>query len=614
MQKLTLGILFTFFILINTLIGQDVTFLASAKNVVRIGERFQLVYSLNAEGQNFNAPSFEKFRVIAGPSTSSSSSIQVINGSVSRTVEYSFTFVLQATEEGIFDIPAAEVTVSGKKYQSNALKVQVVNNSNSQQGQQQGSSGTNNQTSAFDQLKDDVFIRAYADKASPMQGEQVVVTYKLYYRINISSPEFSKEPSYKGFWVNDLLKDKNFPQYKENYKGQAYNVAEIKKVALFPQQSGKVTITPLELTCQAQVKAQTQSRSRDPFESFFNDPFFNRYQTVELPLISNELKLDIKPLPTANQPTEFNGAVGKFDMSSSIDKTDIKANEAINLKFTISGTGNVELVDRINVKFPPDFEVYDPKVTKSMNYAQQGVSGSKTFEYLIIPRTPGNFTIDPVKFVYFDLSKNQYITHTSPEYKISVAKGDGNQADYTFSGTNQSDIRYIGSDIRHIHTGNPKLQLYGTLFFGSYMFYTLLALPFVFFILFVLIWKKELKKRSNMALMRNRKATKVAQKRLKKSQAFLQEKKQNEFYEEVSQALWGYLSDKFSIPLSNLSMDTVKETLQKKEVKEETILSFIETLNNCEFARFAPGDSQSNMETIYNEGVNIITLMEKELK
>ena len=614
MQKLSLGILFIFSFLATTLFGQDVTFQASAKNVVRTGEQFRLVYSLNAEGQNFRAPSFEKFRVVAGPSTSSSSSIQVINGSVSRTVDYSYTFVLQATEEGIFDIPAAEITVGGNKYQSNALKIQVVNSGSAQQGQQQGSSGSNNQSSAYDQLKDDVFIRAYADKGLPMQGEQVVVTYKLYYRINISSPEFSKEPSYKGFWVNDLLKDKNFPQYKENYKGQAYNVAEIKKVALFPQQSGKVTITPLELTCQAQVKAQTQSRSRDPFESFFNDPFFNRYQTVELPLISNELTLDIKPLPTANQPIEFSGAVGTFDMSSTIDKTDIKANEAINLKFTISGTGNVELVDKINVKFPPDFEVYDPKVTKNMNYAQKGVSGSKTFEYLIIPRTPGNFTIDPVKFVYFDLSKNQYVSHSSPEYKISVAKGDGNQADYTFSGTNQSDIRYIGSDIRHIHTGNPKLQLYGALFFGSPTFYALLALPFILFILFVMIWKKELKKRSNMALMRNRKATKVAQKRLKKSQAYLQEKKQNEFYEEVSQALWGYLSDKFSISLSNLSMDTVKETLQKKEVKEETIDSFINTLNNCEFARFAPGDSQSNMETIYNEGVNIITLMEKELK
>ncbi|MEZ5083611.1 MAG: BatD family protein [Bacteroidales bacterium] len=489
----------------------------------------------------------------------------------------------------------------------------MLTSGSTQQGQQQGSS-QGGETNEMDQLKDDVFIRAYADKNSPMQGEQVVVTYKLYYRINISSPEFSKEPSYKGFWVNDLLKDKNYPQYKENYKGQAYNVAEIKKVALFPQQSGKISITPLELTCQAQVKAQTQSRSRDPFESFFNDPFFNRYKTVEIPLVSNSLSLDVKPLPTANKPSEFSGAVGKFDMSSSIDNTDLKANEAINLKFTISGTGNVELVDKVNVKFPPDFEVYDPKVTKSMNYAQQGVSGRKTFEYLIIPRNPGEFKIDPVKFVYFDLASKLYKTLSSPEYVINVAKGDGSQVDYTFSGTNKSDIQYIGSDIRHIHTGVPNLRLTGSLFFGSPSFYLLLALPLFLFILFVIIWKKELKKRSNMALMRNRKATRVAQKRLKKAQAFLQEKKQNEFYEEVSQALWGYLSDKFSIPLSNLSMDTVKETLQVKEVKEETIHSFIETLNNCEFARFAPGDSQANMESIYTEGVKIITTMEKELK
>ncbi|MCD4696560.1 MAG: BatD family protein [Bacteroidales bacterium] len=612
MQKITLSILSIVFLLASFAQAQNIRFIASSKNVVRTGERFQLVYTLNAEGKNFRPPSLDKFRVLGGPSTSTNSSIQIINGNVTRTVEYTYTYILQATTEGIFDITAAEITVEGKNIASNALKIQVVKSNAAQQGQQ-GNSGSG-QNNVIENIKDEVFIRATASKLSPLQGEQVVVTYKLYYRIGISSPEFSKEPSFKGFWVNDLLKDKNFPQYKENYKGQLFNVAEIKKVALFPQRTGKVTINPLELSCQVQVKAQNQKRSRDPFESFFNDPFFNRYQTIEVEFKSNSVSLNIKPLPINNRPADFSGAVGKFDMSSSIDKTELAANEAINLKFSISGTGNVELVDKINVSFPPDFEVYDPKVTKNMNYDPKGVSGRKTFEYLIIPRTAGEFKIDPVKFVFFDLRKKQYITLTSPVYEISVEKGESGEANYTFSGTNQADIKYIGSDIRHIHTDNPGLKLTGSLFFGSVTFYILLAAPLILFVLFIIFWKNELKKRSNIALMRNRKATKVAQKRLKKAQLFLQENKQNEFYEEVSQALWGYLSDKFSIPLVHLSMDSVKETLLKKDVKDEIIDSFINTLNNCEYARFAPGESQANMENIYDEGVIIITTMEKELR
>ena len=612
MQKITLSILSIVFLPASFAQAQNIRFIASSKNVVRTGERFQLVYTLNAEGKNFRPPSLDKFRVLGGPSTSTNSSIQIINGNVTRTVEYTYTYILQATTEGIFDITAAEITVEGKNIASNALKIQVVKSNAAQQGQQ-GNSGSG-QNNVIENIKDEVFIRATASKLSPLQGEQVVVTYKLYYRIGISSPEFSKEPSFKGFWVNDLLKDKNFPQYKENYKGQLFNVAEIKKVALFPQRTGKVTINPLELSCQVQVKAQNQKRSRDPFESFFNDPFFNRYQTIEVEFKSNSVSLNIKPLPINNRPADFSGAVGKFDMSSSIDKTELAANEAINLKFSISGTGNVELVDKINVSFPPDFEVYDPKVTKSMNYDPKGVSGRKFFEYLIIPRTAGEFKIDPVKFVFFDLRKKQYITLTSPVYEISVEKGESGEANYTFSGTNQADIKYIGSDIRHIHTDNPGLKLTGSLFFGSVTFYILLAAPLILFVLFIIFWKNELKKRSNIALMRNRKATKVAQKRLKKAQLFLQENKQNEFYEEVSQALWGYLSDKFSIPLVHLSMDSVKETLLKKDVKDEIIDSFINTLNNCEYARFAPGESQANMENIYDEGVIIITTMEKELR
>lgn len=613
MRKLAF-IIGIFFYLSSSLIqAQDVTFSARAKNVVRTGDRFQLVYSVNAEGKKFRGPAIENFRVLSGPSTSQSSNIQIINGSVSRNVEFTFTYILQASSEGMFDIPAAEVTVDGKQYKSNPLKIQVIKAGEAQKNQQGGNSSGGN--TSYEDLKDDVFIRAIVDKTSPLQGQQLTITYKLYFRINVNSPNYTKEPSFKGFWVNDLLAGRqSLPQYQENYKGQNFHVAELKKLALFPQRSGEIKIDPMELTIQAQVKAKTQARSRDPFfDSFFNDPFFNRYQNVEIPLKSNGITLNVKTLPLANKPADFSGAVGKFDFSSSIDKNELKTNEALTLKFTVSGTGNIELVSKINTSFPPDFEVYDPKVTKNINYSK-AVSGKKSFEYLIIPRTSGDFTIEPVDFVYYDLSKKKYVTLSSPAYKIKVEKGEGSESDYTYSGVNQADIKYIGSDIRYIRERNPGLQLIGTFFFGSTLYYVLLIIPLLVFIFFVVFWKNELKKRSNIALMKNRKATKIAQKRMKKAEQFLKNGSKDEFYEEVSQALWGYLSDKFSIPLANLSIETVSDTLNAKEVKQETIQKFMDTLNKCEYVRFAPGDSSSAMESIYEEGVGIISIMERELR
>lgn len=616
-MKLFLSAILAFMITgITGVSGQGVQFRANAPNTVQSGERFNLVYTLNAEGRNFRGPAIENFSVLSGPSTSQSSSIQIINGKVARSVEYSFTYVLAAGKEGVFEIPPAKITVDGTSYDSNPVKINVAKGSSGTQGQQGSQSGQSGSSGNFDDLKDDVFIRAVASKTNPMQGEQIVITYKLYFRINISAPEFRKEPSFMGFWKTDLNKDRqSYKQYTENYNGQQYNVAEIKKFALFPQKSGKIEIEVAYATCQAQVREQSQQKSRDPFfDSFFNDPFFNRYKTVEIPLSANAMTINVIPLPTSNRPPQFNGAVGSFEFTPSIDKTSLKANEAINLKFTIRGKGNIELVDKLPVSFPPDFEVYDPKITSDINIAEDGVSGSKTFEYLIIPRTQGIFTIKPVNFSFFDLKRNTYQTLSSPEYTINVAKGEGSAGNVTYSGVNQADIKYIGSDIRHIKTKGLKLKAIGSYFFGSSLFYALYLLPVLLFIVFITTMKKELKKRSNISLMRNRKATKVAQKRMKKAQTFMQENKKNEFFEEVSLALWGYLSDKFSIPLSNLSMDTVKDALLAKEVNEATIKQFIETLEHCEYARFAPGESNSAMDNIYNEAVKIISQIENELK
>ncbi|MBE9480613.1 MAG: protein BatD, partial [Bacteroidetes bacterium] len=464
----------------------------------------------------------------------------------------------------------------------------------------------------------DVFLKATANKTNPFQGEQVIVTYKIYTKVPIAQISIDKLSSFPGFWSKNLLDDnERLKQSTEIINGEEYITADIRKIALFPQKTGKLEIDPMELECIAQIRKQkTRRTTSDPFfDSFFDDPFFNRsYQNVEKSLKSNPLTINVKPLPLKNKPANFSGAVGNFTFKSSIDRTELKTNEAITLKYTISGKGNIELINKLNVSFPPDFEVYDPKITNRIKTSPLGVSGSCTFEYLLIPRNPGEFNIKPVYFSYFDINTKQYITKSTPDYSIKVEKGSGTLANISYIGVNQEDIKYIGSDIRHIKSNILNLQKINVYFFGSIAFYLLMIIPVVFFILLIIIWKNQTKKRNNISLMKNKKATKVARKNLRKAHAFLKSGSKEEFYIEISQALWGYLSDKFNIPRAELSMDSVNDALLKKKVNKEIIRQFIDTLNNCEFARFAPGDSSSTMDEIYREALEIISKIERELR
>lgn len=594
--------------------SQEVVFRASAKQTVQVGEKFSLVYSVNAEGKSFKGPSIKDFNVLSGPYTSSSSNIQIINGRMNQSVEYSFSYVLSAFKEGTFEIPAAEINIKGSVYKSNAIKITVVKGNASSGQNQQGQNNKKDKQSG-NVSSEDVFIKAVANKKSPLLGEQLIVTYKLYTRLPISDMSISKLSNFNGFWSKDLLKDNDkLRQYKEYVDGEEFIVAEIRQVALFPLKSGNLQIDPLEMDCMAKVKQQKQKRSGDPFfDSFFNDPFFDSYNSVKVKLKSNAITINVKPLPSSKKPADFSGGVGNFSMKTDIDRKKVKANEPINLKFTISGWGNIELVENPAINFPPDFEVYDPKISSNISTAKNLISGSRVIEYLIIPRTHGDYKIPPAKLSYYDLDKKTYITLTAPEFSIHVDKGDGTSSSVSYSGVNQEDVKYIGSDIRHIRLNPGNFQPMGFMFFNSAWFYILLVLPLVAFVVFILTWKKELEKRSNISLMRNRKATKVAQKRLKNASALLQENKQEEFYVEISQALWGYLSDKFNIPLSSLSMETVSQVLNNQNVKPEIIEEYISTLNNCEFARFAPGEKTASMRDIFQEALNLISKTEREL-
>jgi hypothetical protein len=611
-KYLFFGILFS--ILFVRLEAQDVQFEGSANSVVETGEQFRLIYTLNAEGRNFIGPAIQNFMVVAGPSQSSSSNVQYINGRVMQSSSISFTFILQAVQPGTYTLPAASVMVNGKKIQSNTVTIKVVKgNTSSPQGNK---SNTPDAGKGIDE--NDIFLKAVPSKSNPLQGEQITVTYKLYTRVPVSLNGIDKIPSYEGFWSQDLIKDKDkYAQYNETVNGQKYMVAEIRKVALFPQKGGKLLIDPLQVEVVAQIQTKQKRNSfNDPFfDNFFNDSFFgSSVQNVKKNLLSNAVTINVKSMPAQNKPADFSGAVGSFDLKPSIDRKELKANEALTLRLTITGKGNLNLIEKPNVVFPPDFEAYDPKIIDNISYTASGVSGSRTFEYLLIPRNPGDFIIKPVSFSYFDLSKNTYVRLQSPQYNIHVQKGEGSEANTTISSTDQEDIKYLGQDIRYIRSTPIELVPVRKFFFGSYLYYFLLLLPALLFGAMVFFWKNQIKKRSDIAFMRNKKATRIATSRLKKASVYLRAGKQEAFYNEISQALWGYLSDKFNISLAELSTESVRSALQSKEVNESIIAQFTDTLTHCEFARFAPGDKSTIMEQIYNEALTIITKIERELK
>lgn len=617
-MKKGLGYLLVFVVLMvpKIITGQNVTLKATAKTNVEVGEQFRVVFELNADGSGFTGPDFNGFNLLTGPMVSTSSSIQIVNGRMDRTFTQTYTYILSAGKEGEFTIEPANVTVEGKRVSSNKITIKVVPASTPQSGGGQAKQQSTQSQSGGLTAKD-LYLRAIPDKKTAVVGEQVIITYRIYTRVPVSSLSVTKLSSFPGFWTKNLL-DNNaaLQQTTQIIDGQEYVLADVRKVALFPQKSGKLTIEPMELECVAQIRSQqSQQRTRDPFESFFNDPFFNRnVQNIPKTLISEAITIEVEPVPVARRPQEFNGAVGQFGFQSAIDRNEIKANEAINISFTITGSGNLELFDMPQPIFPADFEVYDPKIVTDIKTSTSGVSGSRKAEFLVIPRFAGNYRIEPVEFVYYDPRKKEFITLRSQTFDIMVEKGTADSGKDVVYSSAQEGIRYLGSDIRHIKLKGKKLRPAGSYFFASPLYFILVFGSLALFIAALFWTRKKEHLRQNQSLLRNRKATKVAKKRLLNAEKHLKKKEQNEFYAEISQALWGYISDKFTIPRSDLSFETVQIALKEKNAPEELIEQFTLSLNSCEYARFAPGDVNKKMDDLYQQGIEVITKAERLIK
>lgn len=598
--------------------ADDIKLTASARSVVSVGDRFQLTYSVNTKGGQFSGPEIKDFRVLSGPNISTSQSYQVINGKMSASTTVSYIYYLQAFKEGHFEIPPASIEVDGETVRSRPVSIEVVQGNAAQSANTGNQDGNRAEQQSDGLTKDDVYVKTFISNRNPYQGEQVIFTYKIYTaNVPISDIDIENLASFPGFWATNLTSDRQqIEPRQEVINGREYMTGELYKAALFPQKSGEIVIEPKKLNCTAQVRTQANRKVRDPFfDSFFDDPFFNnQYQNVRIEMESNPVKLNVKPLPIDGKPAGFSGAVGQFNISASIDNESLVVNEAVTIKLVISGSGNLELINTPDINWPPDFETYEPKITKNIKTSATGVSGSRTFEFLAIPRSAGEFTVGPIELSYFNPAEGKYKKVATQAFNIQVDKGDQPTGAVTYSGVAQEDIMYLGQDIRYIKTGKFSLSSRGQYLFSSPLYFMLLALPPAILIIVALIVISSRRRRKDIAMVKNRKATRVAKKNLKTANKFLKTHEKEAFYTEVSRALWGYLSDKFNIPLSDLSMDSVRGRLIAKNVSEESIDSFIEVLNKCEFARFAPGESENLMHEIYQEAITFISRIESELK
>lgn len=589
--------------------ADKVRFVTEAADVVVSGDQVRLVFTVNSQDiKDFRAPSIKGFDVLMGPSRSQQSSIQIINGKRTSNSSTAFTYILLAGSPGTYTIPAASVEVNGEKVFSNAISIKVL-----PQDQTSGNSGNNGGGSASSSRSqaagsrisaNDLFITATASKTTVHEQEAILLTYKVYTVVNLRQL-YGKMPDLKGFHTQEV----ELPQQKtftlEHYKGRNYNTTVWSQYVLFPQQTGKLEIP--SITFDGVVAQQTVSD--DPFDAFFNG---GGYVEVKKKITTPKVVINVQPLPA--KPAGFSGAVGEFKLASSINATDVKTNDAVTIKLTLSGTGNMKLIGTPEVKFPQDFEIYDPKVTDDYKLTNSGLTGTKTFEYLAIPRHAGNFTIPAVEFTYFDLKSNSYKTLKTEAYNLKVAKGQGNADQVISDFTNKESVKMLGKDIRFIKLGDSSLRPKGDFFFGTVGYYLCYLIPLLLFVVFAVIYRQKALENANVAKVKTKKANKVATRRMKLAGKLLAENKKNEFYDEVLKALWGYISDKLSIPVSQLSKDNIEAELTNYGVQEALIAEFIGVLNECEYARYAPGNENEAMDKVYSASVEVISKMENSIK
>jgi len=588
--------------------ADNVRLVAEAPEAVAVGDQFRITYTVNTQDvKSFRASAMKGFDVLAGPYESRMTSSQYVNGKGSTVSSITYTFTVMASTKGTFAITPASIVAAGKPITSNALRIRVLpaDQSNANAG---SSSGRASRSSSGAKISaNDLIIVGSVNKTNVYEQEALVLTYKVYTLVDLRGFDNVKLPDFKGFQSQEV----ELPQTKqftmERYKGRNYNSVVYRQFVLFPQQTGKLTINPARFD----ASIAKVMRTDDPLDAFFNGG--SNVMEVKKTVVTPQITVDVKALP-GGKPANFCGGVGGFTLSSSINSKNVKTNDAVTIKLTISGVGNLKLIETPKIEFPKDFEVYDPKVTNKFTLTKSGLSGSKVIEYLVIPRYAGNYKIPAANLTYFDTNSNSYKTLRSQEYDLNVVKGAGNADQVIANFTNKEDLKVLGSDIRYIKTNDVTLSDKDDFLFGSLLYYLLYIIPASLFIAFVIIYRKQAVENANVAKVRTKKANKVATKRMKNAGKLLSENKKEQFYDEVLKALWGYISDKLNIPVSKLTKDNVDTELTNYGVSAELTKEFLSVLDQCEFARYAPGDPNEAMDKVYSSAIEVVSKMENIIK
>ncbi len=591
------------------LYAEDVTFVTNAPSATVVGAQVKLQYILKGgQGGTPTIPNEIKgFDILYGPSISSMTSMSIINGKTTSESNTTFSYTLMANQQGTFTLPAASIKVNGRNYTSNTIQIKVLPPDKNAQPQRAGSQpqAINSESTANNIKPDDAFVRAIFSKTKVNEQEAVVVTFRFYSVLQIRNVGQIEYPEFNGFMSEEFHLPANRQITLEHYNGRNYYVVDVKKSLLFPQHSGKITIPSGKLEFILEVKSGKR------IQTFFGSQ--DLMTEVKKVLHTNPVTVEVSPIPTENRPSNFSGGVGTFTLSSDISNTEIKANDAVTIKLTISGTGNMKLIKNPDLNLPKDFEVYDPKVTNNFSLTNNGLSGTKTIEYLFIPRNSGKYTIPPIEFSYYDLQTKSYKTLKTEEYTLDVAK-DPNAG--TSTGTSYMNKHSVEAeqDIRYLKNNDYKFVNPSDFQTDSITYYLWYIIPSILFIVFSIVYRKQIKANADIAMMKTKKANRVASKRLKLAKKYLDTHDKDKFYDEVLRAVWGYLSDKLLIPTADLSRENVEIKLINQNVDELLIKQYIHIIDTCEFARYAPSESNEAMDKLYDETVDAIGKMENTLK
>ena len=594
--------------------AEKVTFEANSPLTVAVGEAFRVEFALNAkpDGDTFKAPSFEGFDVLAGPAISQGSSVQIVNGSMTKSVSYTYTFVLLPQAAGNVTIGAAEVKVDGSSYRTRPLPIEIVNEGEgSRAQQQQGGSNRADDTQADAQSrigKDDILLRAVVSRSSVYKNEPLHVAFKLYTRVPYVNIVPESAPSFNGFWSQDLSDPNSARVGRETYAGKVYETRVLYDYLLYPQQVGSLTIDPVDMTVVAQVVVQ--SRHADPFFGGGREVF-----NVPRKVQSQRATVQVKALP-AGAPASFSGAVGNFTMDTQFPSERIAANSGATVTVKISGTGNLTFVQAPKLPLPTSFEQYNVKTTESINTSASGISGYRKFEYPFIARAEGAYDIEPIEFTYFDPQRVQYVTLKSKPLTLEItpdARGGGDAVVMQGRGMSKEEVKMLGQDIRFIKLGGAQLRSERVPFIFSAAYWILLLGVLALFTMIYVALRKQIRESQNVALVRGKRANKVAVQRFRAAKRYMEEQNRHAFYEEMLRALWGYMSDKFNIPVANLTKENVREELHKRGVSSEDSQRFTAIITQCDEAQYSPVES-ARMNDVYSEGVNLISRIESVIK